>query len=363
MFIAKLLTAVIAGRAIVSGVRGGQPAAPRRAEPSPTTRSGAGTAPARAGAGATAAGAGVAAARSEASSSATREDAAEGDAIPAQQAGEAGPDSPLELQSADWKATLKRTLAEIKADRVTLVAAGMAYYFFLAIFPALIAFIGILGLVQADSSGIISSIRSSLPGGAGEVLTEAVANADNPSQGGSLVAALFGIALALWSATAGMVALQAGLNVAYDEPKDRKFIGKRLVGFGLLIATALLGAAPSPFFTFGEGFIFSLIGWVLTAAAIIVLFSIFYYFGPNRDTPTWQWVTAGGVVGALLWILAWLGFGFYASNFASYGKTYGPLAGVIVLIFWLYLSSIAVLVGGELNAELERSAARKSTGS
>lgn len=282
------------------------------------------------------------------------------DSIPAQKAGEAGPDSPLDLQPDDWRATLKRTLAEIKDDRVTLVAAGMAYYFFLAIFPALIAFIGILGLVNADASGIIDSIKTSLPGGAGAVLTTAVANADNPSQGGSLAAALTGIGLALWSATAGMVALQAGLNVAYDEPKDRKFIGKRAVGFALLVATALLGSAPSPFFTFGDGVVFSVLGWVLTAAAIAVLFSIFYYIGPNRDTPTWQWVTAGGLVGALLWIGAWVGFGFYASNFGSYGKTYGTLAGVIVLIFWLYLSSLAVLIGGELNAELERSAARKA---
>jgi membrane protein len=326
--LARLAAAVIIGRTLVSSLRGSQgprPVGSPRAAASPRT---VGT-------------------------------DARDDSIPAQKAGEAGLDSPLDLESGDWRATLTRTLAEIKADRLTLVAAGMAYYFFLAIFPALIAFIGVLGLVNADASGIIDSIESSLPGGAGAVLTGAVANADNPSQGGSLAAALTGIGLALWSATAGMVALQAGLNVAYDEPRDRKFIGKRAVGFALLVATALLGSAPSPFFTFGDGVGFSVLGWVLTAAAITVLFSIFYYVGPNRDSPTWQWVTAGGLVGALLWIGAWVGFGYYASNFGSYGKTYGTLAGVIVLIFWLYLSSIAVLIGGELNAELERSAARK----
>jgi membrane protein len=326
--LARLAAAVIIGRTLISSLRGSK-------GPRPPGSPGAAASP----------GAG-------------RTDARD-DSIPAQKAGEAGPHSPLDLEADDWRATLKRTLAEIKADRMTLVAAGMAYYFFLAIFPALIAFIGILGLVNADASGIIDSIETSLPGGAGAVLTGAVANADNPSQGGSLAAALTGIGLALWSATAGMVALQAGLNVAYDEPKDRKFIGKRAVGFALLGATALLGSAPSPFFTFGDGVVFSVLGWVLTAAAITVLFSIFYYVGPNRDSPTWQWVTAGGLVGALLWIGAWVGFGYYASNFGSYGKTYGTLAGVIVLIFWLYLSSIAVLIGGELNAELERSAARK----
>jgi membrane protein len=326
--LARLAAAVIIGRTLISSLRGSEGPRP------------------------------VVSPRAAASPRAPETDARD-NSIPAQKAGEAGPDSPLDLESGDWRATLKTTLAEIKADRVTLVAAGMAYYFFLAIFPALIAFIGVLGLVNADASGIIDSIKTSLPGGAGEVLTTAVANADNPSQGGSLAAALTGIGLAMWSATAGMVALQAGLNVAYDEPKDRKFIGKRAVGFALLVATILLGSAPSPFFTFGDGVVFSVLGWVLTAAAVTVLFSIFYYVGPNRDSPTWQWVTAGGLLGALLWIGAWVGFGYYASNFGSYGKTYGTLAGVIVLIFWLYLSSIAVLIGGELNAELERSAARK----
>jgi membrane protein len=91
-----------------------------------------------------------------------------------------------------------------------------------------------------------------------------------------------------------------------------------------------------------------------------VLFSLFYYLGPNRDSPTWRWVSAGGVIGAVLWIVASLLFGFYVANFNNYGKTYGPLAGVIVLILWLYLSSLAVLIGGELNAELERQGQRRA---
>jgi membrane protein len=144
--------------------------------------------------------------------------------------------------------------------------------------------------------------------------------------------------------------------VAYDVDTDRKFFAKRGVALVLLIATLLLGGVPSPFFTFGESTIFTVLGWVLTIAAVIVLFSLYYYLGPNRQSPTWRWVTTGGVVGALLWIGASLLFGLYISTFNDYGKTYGPLAGVIVLVLWLYLSSIAVLVGGELNAETERQA-------
>jgi membrane protein len=277
--------------------------------------------------------------------------------IPTRKSGDPGPDTPLELRGSDWRQSARRSLKEIKEDRVTFAAAAMANYFFLAIFPALIALIGILGFAEVDAGGLVASLRSSLPGGAGQALTRAIASAENPSESASLAAAVGGIAVALWSASSGMAALQTGLNVAYDVKGDRKFLAKRAVAVVLLVATAVLGAVPSPFLTFGESAFFTVIGWILTVAAVMVLFSIFYYLGPNRESPTWQWVSVGAVVGALLWIGASLIFGLYVSNFNNYGKTYGPLAGVIVLILWLYLSSIAVLVGGELNAELERQAA------
>ncbi|HWC13430.1 MAG TPA: YihY/virulence factor BrkB family protein [Actinomycetota bacterium] len=270
-------------------------------------------------------------------------------------------DSPMDLGTSDWKATGKRTLAEIKDDRITLAAAGMAYYFFLAIFPAVIAAIGILGLINVDESGMVDVIRRNMPGGSGAVLVDAVQNSDRPAEGAKVAAAVLGIAAALWSASSGMVALQSGLNIAYDVPEDRKFVGKRVVAFMLLVATAVLGGVPSPLFTFGDSLVLSIIGWVVTFVCVIVLFSLFYYLGPNRERPQWKWVSAGGLLGAALWILGSLAFGYYASNFSSYGRTYGPLAGVIILILWLYLSSLAVLVGGELNSELERQAARRSS--
>ncbi|HEX2089934.1 MAG TPA: YihY/virulence factor BrkB family protein, partial [Actinomycetota bacterium] len=157
------------------------------------------------------------------------------------------------------------------------------------------------------------------------------------------------------------VALQTGLNVAYDVRQDRKFVKKRGIALVLLAAMLLLGGVPSPFFTFGDSAFFTVLGWVLTVLAVMVLFSIFYYLGPNRESPTWHWVSAGGIIGALLWILASLLFGLYISSFNNYAKTYGPLAGVVVLVLWLYLSSIAVLIGGELNAELERQASKRSS--
>jgi membrane protein len=274
-----------------------------------------------------------------------------------------GPRDPLDLRSDDWKATLKRTVAELKDDRVTLVAAGMAYYFFLAIFPAVIALVGVLGLIDASDAtidDIKSSIGSVMPGESGNLLTEAIDNAGGSTQQASIVATIVGIGLAVWSASAGFVHLQSGLNIAYDVPNDRKFIGKRLVALGLLVATGLLGGVPSPFFTFGDSPVFAVLGWVLTIVAVIVLFSIYFFVAPNRDAPTWHWVSPGGLVGALLWVVSSAAFKVYAGNSESYSETYGSIAAVVLLILWLFITSLSILVGGELNAELEHQANRRA---
>ena len=284
---------------------------------------------------------------------------ASGGGVPSQRGGDAGPDTPLELPARDWKSTVTRTLKEIKDDRITLIAAGMAYYMFLAIFPAAIAFIGILGLANIDTAPITEAIKENLPGESGAVFIQAIEGAQQPSDSASLTAAAVGFAIALWSASSGFIAMQRGLNVAYDVSEDRKFVGARAVAFALIIATGLLGGVPSPFFT-GESTVWKVIGWIATVIAVIVLFSLYYYLGPKRDRPKWQWVSAGGIVGAAIWILSSVGFGLYAGDPSRYAKTYGSLGAVIALIVWLYLTSISILVGGELNAELERQAEKRT---
>jgi membrane protein len=296
---------------------------------------------------------------SRTSTHATRAEETASGGIPTQTGEGASPDSPLDLEKSDWKATVKRTLKEIKTDRVTLVAAGMAYYFFLAIFPAFIALVGLMDLFNIDPSGLVETVRSTLPKGAGDVLADPLQRANESPQGSSVTAAITGIGLALWSASSGMIALQGGLNIAYDIKEDRKFLGKRGIGILLLLATAMFGGVPSPLFTFGDALIFTILGWVLTIVAVTVLFSLYYYLGPKRESPKWTWVSAGGVLGTLIWIAASVAFGVYVAEFGQYGKTYGPAAGVIVLILWLYLTSLSVLIGGELNAELERQAERR----
>jgi membrane protein len=284
---------------------------------------------------------------------------APGSPIPTKTKDAGEPDSPLDLTKSDWKATAKRVMKEFKQDRVTLVAASLAFYFFLAIFPALIAAVGmidLLGLGPQLMASVNDSIGTTIPGGAGEILTTAIESAQNASKGTSVAAAVIGIAIALWSATAGMNALQQGLDVAYDVPNERKFFKARAIALLLVIVTGVLGAIPSPFFA-AKGVIWSVLGWIVTVLVVITLFAVYYYLGPNREKPNWKWVSPGGLIGAFLFLLASGAFSVYVGNFAKYGETYGPLASVVVLLFWLYLTGLAIMLGGETNAELERQTA------
>jgi membrane protein len=290
------------------------------------------------------------------------------------QTGQAGqPDSPLELSAPDWKESLRRAIREFKTDRGALVSAGMAFYWFLAIFPALLAAVGFIGLVNASPQFIRDmqeAIRSTLPGSGARVLTDALDQTTRGSGDGSLGAALLGTGLALWSASAGFVALQAGLDVAYDVEEERTFVQKRLRAFLLIVVSAVLGGIATVLIVFGQPLgetlrdnlpfggafvlVWTLLRWVLGLAALSTLFAAYYYLGPNRGTPRWTWLSPGGVLATIIWLLASLGFSFYVTSFASYAETYGSFTGVVVLMLWLFLSAIAVMVGGELNAELER---------
>lgn len=301
----------------------------------------------------------------------------EGEPIPTQAGEGAGPNSPLDMPAPDWKEGVKRAAKEFKDDRGTLTAAGMAFYWFLAIFPALLAAVGMLGLfnVGADTvRDLTARITSALPGGASEILTGAIEKSSET--GGSVLAALFGVAAALWSASSGAVGMQIGLDVAYDVKDDRKFIKKRLVAFELLLAVVVLGGVATAFIVFGAplgnalrdnlpfGSAFVLLWtvtrWVVGLIALVGLFATIYYLAPNRDTPKWVWVSPGGLLAGAIWLVASLGFSIYVKSFGNYAETYGPISGVVVLLLWLYLTALAVILGGELNAELERqSAARK----
>ena len=316
--------------------------------------------------------AGTAPAQGEASATPGPDDSA---TIPPRSQVSGGPETPLDIAPASWGTIFKRALKKFGLDRCSMTAGSLAYHWFLALFPAMIALLGVVSLVKFGAGTVtklVNGIGKALPPGTSDVLTAAVKAANGRSHG-SLTAVILGVAIAVWSASGGMAALETGLDIAYESTTDRKFAAKRLYALILMVATVVIGGAASALIVFGASIgsgidghigvhgaaftaIWTVLRWVVTIVLITALFSVYYYFGPNRETPRWQWVSPGGVVASVIFVAASVGFSFYVAKFGNYGKTYGAFAGVAILIFWLYLTGIAVLLGGEINAEAEREA-------
>jgi membrane protein len=280
----------------------------------------------------------------------------------------------------DQRYAVRPVLAAIKRDRITITAAGVAFYWFLAIFPLLYAAIALLANAQPSLvQTIAEAIRTGLPGGAASTLNEALTHAQDRAAGqGGLTAGVLALVIAVWSASSGMVATQVGLDVAYGAREDRPFLKRRLVALlligialvlggvaiALIVAGQPLGEAALGDVSGGASFpaVWTLARWALALLAITVLLAVFYAVGPNRAVRP-RLITAGGVVATAIWALASLGLSLYTSHLGStYARTYGALAGAVVLLLWLYLSAIAILVGAEVNAELERQAAARPAG-
>jgi membrane protein len=302
-----------------------------------------------------------------------------GKAIPPQTADSGAPDALPEITKLGRGETLKRILKKFKFDRASMTAGSLAYHWFLALFPALIAALGAIALIHIGSgtlTDLIRGLKKALPPSASKVFIDAVNHAGTQTRSSSVIVLIISIVVALWSAIGGMVALQSGLNVAYDVPEDRKFIGARAMAVVLMLATVVLGGIGAALIVFGSSIghgieghlplnhtafvvLWTVVRWVGTIIVMSVLFSVYYFFGPNRKAPRWQWISVGGLVGTVIFLVASLGFSFYVAKAGSYTNTYGALAGVVILMLWFYLTGIAIMLGGEINAELERQAGGK----
>jgi membrane protein len=284
-----------------------------------------------------------------------------------------GADTPQEIPAKGWKDIAKRTLKEVKADQVPLLAAGVAFYVLLALFPAIIAGVSIYGLV-ADPQTVrdqINQLAQTLSPETAKLIGQQVQQVTSSAGGALGLATVIGILTALWSASSGMKALITGVNLAYDEPEGRKFVKLRGLSILMTLAAMVLLAVALALIV---GFLAvpdswptvlqwtaAILRFVLLAVLLMAGLAALYRYAPDRDKPKWSWASPGSVVATVLWVLASVGFSIYVNAFGNYNKTYGALAGIIILMFWLYLTVYVVLVGAELNAEMELQTAKDTT--
>jgi membrane protein len=280
------------------------------------------------------------------------------------------PETPTDMEGRSWWGTLKRTVREFQEDNLTDWAAALTYYGILAIFPALLALVSVLGLVgESATQPLIDNLGKVAPGPAKDIFTSAIENLQK-NQGAAGIMFIVGLALALWSASGYVAAFMRASNAIYDVEEGRpmwKTLPTRVLTTVVLL---LMLAAVAVGVTFTGGLakeaggvlglsdsavtVWNIAKWPVILLVVITMFAILYWAAPNVRHPKFRWISPGSVIGVLLWILASAAFAFYVANFASYNKTYGALGGVIVFLTWLWISNIAVLLGAEFNAELER---------
>lgn len=280
------------------------------------------------------------------------------------------PDQPTELPRRAWPGVLRRTLREYKADNLGDLAAALTYYGVLAIFPMLIVIVSLLGLLGQSVTGpLIQNLAKVAPGAAQQIFTKAIENIQ-ARQGTAGIAFIVGLALSLWSASGYIAAFMRASNVIWDVEEGRpvwKTLPLRL-GVTLITVVLLTAAAFAVVFTGGLASqlgkvigadqtavtIWDIAKWPVLLVVIAVILAILYYTGPNVRQPGFRWVTPGGLLAVVLWVLASAAFAFYVASFSSYNKTYGAMASVIVFLVWLWITNTVILLGAELNAEIER---------
>jgi membrane protein len=284
-------------------------------------------------------------------------------------------DHPSDISAPGWRDILLRVKEQIGTDNISMIAAGVAFYGLLAVFPAITALVSIWGLI-ADPAQVqqqFAALDQIVPADAWRLLDEqlrAVAASSATSLGWGVA---LGILVALWSAGAGVRALITALNIAYDEAEKRGWI--KLYAIGFLLTVGLIGAAVLALIVIVavpvalqllplgslSGALIRALTWLVMAAIVIAGLGVLYRYGPSRSHARLPWVTWGAIAAAILWLLASLLFQVYVANFANYTATYGSLGAVIALLMWFWVSAFVVLLGAELNAEMEHQTRKDTT--
>lgn len=285
-------------------------------------------------------------------------------------------DSPWQMPLSGWKEVALRTWRESSKDNVGLVAAGVAFYGFLALVPLLGALVLTYGLVASPQSVIehVQGLTKAMPADVATIVGEQLMNAVQASGGKKGLGLIAALAIALWGARNAMGSILTALNIAYEEEEKRGFLKVTLISLVMTVcavlvallaiaATTVLGALEHLLPGLGTvGIVLSkVISYVVLLAAAAAAIATLYRYGPSRDNAKWTWITPGSLFAAVAWLALTLGFGFYVANFGNYDKTYGSLGAVVVLLTWLYLSSYLLLFGAELNSELEHQTAQDTT--
>lgn len=280
------------------------------------------------------------------------------------------PDDPTDLPAPALAGVLKRTLREFSADHLTDVAAALTYYGVLSIFPMLIALVSLLGLAGPSATQpMITNLKTVAPGPAQQIFTSAITNIQS-RQGTAGILFIAGLVAALWSASGYVAAFMRASNVVWDVEEGRPFYKTYPLRLGVTVVTVVLltVSAIAVVFTgslaghlggvIGVGGtavqVWDIVKWPVMALVVVVILAVLYWAGPNVRQPGFRWISPGSVVAVVLWMVVSGLFAVYVSQFSSYNKTYGALASVVVFLVWLWLTNLVILLGAELNAELER---------
>ena len=284
-------------------------------------------------------------------------------------------EKPTQIPWAGWKQILKRAWAENKADNMPIIAGGVAFFGFLSVFPALIATISIYGLVASPETVArqVSDLSAQLPQDAASLIGKQLKAIVDNSGGALSIGLTVSILAALWSASGGVGNLITAINLAYDEVEARGFVKLRALSLGLtlgaivfvLITFSLVAVVPGVIEALPLGIVGTILAQVLRWGLLLAVFAgslaVLYRVAPDRDAPRFSWVSLGSVIVTVIWVVVSVGFAIYVDNFGSYDKTYGAIAGVIVLMLWLYLTCFLVLLGAEINSEAEHQTAHDTT--